>query len=153
MRSLLIAFAIAGTTLSAAAQEVYKYTTPGGSTVYTDDPAAANKGAQKVDLPATPPSTAGAPSSGLSAADRKLAEQADQRMAALDRASADIVAAHDSLRAAEARRAAGVEPAEGERQGRRYRPEYWERQHALEQDVVSAKARLNDALDRRNALR
>ena len=153
MRSLLIAFAIAGTALAAAAQEVYKYSTPGGGTVYTDDPAAANKGAQKVDLPATPPSSAGAPPAGLSQADRKLAEQADQRMAALDRASADIVAAHSSLRDAEARRSAGIEPVEGERQGRRYRPEYWDRQRALEQDVASANARLSDALARRDALR
>lgn len=153
MRSLLIAFAIAGTALPATAQEVYKYTAPGGSTVYTDDPAAANKGAQKVDLPAAPPSAARTPSSGLSAADRKLAEQSDKRMAALDRASADIVAAHNSLLDAEARRTAGVELLEGERQGRRYRPEYWDRQRALEQDVASARARLNDALARRNALR
>lgn len=153
MRSLLIAFAITSFATAAAAQEVYKYTAPGGSTVYTDDPAAANKGAQRVDLPATPPSSAGAAPAGLSAADRKLAEQADQRMAALDRATVDIVAAHNSLRSAEARRAEGVEPVEGERQGRRYRPEYWERQRALEQDVASAKARLDDALARRDALR
>jgi len=153
MRSLLIAFAIAGIATAAVAQEVYKYTTPGGSTVYTDDPAAANKGGQKVDLPATPPSSAGAPSSGLSDTDRRLAEQADQRMAALDRASADIVAAYEALRSAEARRAAGVEPEEGDRQGRRFRPEYWERQRALEQDVASAKAALNEAIARRNALR
>jgi len=152
MRCLLIAVALASIA-PAAAQEVYKYTSPGGSTVYTDDPAAGGKGAQKVDLPATPPSVPGTPSSGLSEADRKLAEQLDKRMAALDRASADIVAAHNSLRDAEARRTAGIEPLEGERQGRRYRPEYWSRQHALEQDVVTAKARLNEALARRNALR
>ena len=89
----------------------------------------------------------------MSDTDRRLAEQADQRMAALDRASADIVAAHGSLRDAEARRAAGVEPEEGDRQGRRFRPEYWERQRALEQDVASAKAALNEAIARRNALR
>jgi len=149
MRSLLIAFAIAGAASAATAQEVYKYTTPGGNTVYTDDPAAAGKGGQKVDLPPAPPS-AGSPPAALSDADRKLAAQADQRMAALDRASADIVAAHEALRTAEARRAEGIE---GDRQGRRYRPEYWERQRALEQAVASAKARLNDALARRNALR
>jgi hypothetical protein len=89
----------------------------------------------------------------MSEVDRRLAEQAGQRAAALNRASADIVAAYEALRAAEASRAAGVEPAEGDRQGRRFRPEYWQRQHALEQDVVSAKARLDEALARRNALR
>jgi hypothetical protein len=153
MRSLLIAFAITGIATAAAAQEVYKYTTPGGGTVYTDNPAAVNKGAQKVDLPPTAPSSPVAPSSGLSDADRTLAEQADRRAAELNRAAADIVAAHESLRAAEANRAAGAEPIEGDRQGRRFQPEYWERQRSLEQDVVSSKARLDDALARRNALR
>jgi len=153
MRSLLIAFAIACIATAAASQEVYKYTTPGGSTVYTDDPAATNKGGQKVDLPPTPPSSPAAPPAAMSEVDRRLAEQAGQRAAALNRASADIVAAYEALRAAEASRAAGVEPAEGDRQGRRFRPEYWQRQHALEQDVVSAKARLDEALARRNALR
>jgi len=153
MRSLLIAFAIAGIATATAAQEVYKYTAPGGGTVYTDNPAAANKGAQKVDLPPTGPSSPVAPPPGMSAADRVLADQADRRAAALNRASADIVTAYEALRAAEANRAAGVEPVEGDRQGRRYRPEYWQRQQALERDVVSAKARLDEALARRNALR
>jgi len=153
MRSLLIAFVIAGIAPAAAAQDVYKYTSPGGGTVYTDDPAAAAGGARKVDLPAAPPPPAGPPRSGLSEAERRLAVQADQRAAALDRASDDIVAAHQSLRAAEARREQGIEPIEGDRQGRRYRPEYWERQQALQRDIDDARAKLNDALDRRNALR
>lgn len=153
MRSLLIAVAFASVAPVAAAQDVYKYTSPGGGTVYTDDPAAAASGARKVDLPATPPSSAGARPPGLSEAERRLAVQADQRAAALDLASNDIVAAHAELRAAEARRDQGVEPAEGDRQGRRYSAEYWERQRRLQRDIDAARTKLNDALDRRNALR
>jgi hypothetical protein len=89
----------------------------------------------------------------LSEAEKRLLEQANRRAAALDRAVDDIVAAHKALRAAEASRDSGVEPLEGERQGRRFRPEYWDRQNALESDVASARARLDEALARRNALR
>jgi hypothetical protein len=144
--------AIAAT--AAAAQDIYRYPGPGGVPVYTDDPAAATRGARKIDLPASAPVPPASPSPPrMSDADRELLKQADARAAALDRAVADIVAAYQALRTAEARRDEGVEPLEGERQGRRHRPEYWQRQHALEQDVVAAKARLDDALARRNALR
>ena len=81
------------------------------------------------------------------------AAQADKRAAALDRAMADIVTSFNALRAAEARKEQGIEPQEGERQGRRYRPEYWQRQQELQRDIDEARARLNDALERRNALR
>jgi hypothetical protein len=89
----------------------------------------------------------------LSAAEKRLLEQANKRAAQLDRATADIVTAFNALRAAEARREQGVEPLEGERSGRRFRPEYWERQQALQRDIEEARAQLDDALARRNAFR
>jgi hypothetical protein len=89
----------------------------------------------------------------LSEADKKLLEEASERAAKLDRATDDIVTAFNALRAAEARREQGIEPLEGERSGRRYRPEYRERQRALGRDVEEARASFNDALARRNALR
>jgi hypothetical protein len=98
------------------------------------------------------PGTAPSPAK-LSEGERKLAREADQRAAALDKAYADIVASFNALRAAEARRDAGIEAQEGERQGRRHRPEYWQRQQALKHDVDDAQARLDDAMARRNALR
>jgi peptidoglycan hydrolase CwlO-like protein len=108
----------------AVAEDVYKHTNPSGK-----------------------------PAAGLSKADKKLLEQANERAAKLDRATDDIVTAHNALRAAQARREEGVEPLEGERSGRRYRQAYWERQQALSRDVEEAKARLDDALAQRNALR
>ena len=135
----------------AQAQGVYKYTDPGGQVIYTDDPSAGNGTARALEVP-RPPGRA-SPAPGLSDAEKRTLEQAKQRAAALDRATADIVAAHSALRAAEARRDACVEPLEGERQGRRFRPEYWQRQQALERDIAAARTSLDDALTRRNALR
>jgi hypothetical protein len=146
---LTICLALAAPAAAVQAEGVYKYTAPDGRVTYTDDPKALDGTARALE-PAPPPART-APA--LSEADRKLLEQAKQRAAALDRAIEDIVAAHAALRAAEARRDSGVEPLEGERQGRRYRPEYWGRQQQLERDIASARATLDEALARRNALR
>jgi hypothetical protein len=150
MRLILIAAALTAFTPGALAQGVYKHTDPSGRVTYSDDPAAGNGTVQRVEIPTQP---GGKPATGLSEADKRLVEQANERIAKLDRATDDIVTAFNTLRAAEARREQGIEPLEGERSGRRYRPEYWERQQALNRDVEEARASLNDALARRNALR
>jgi hypothetical protein len=149
MRLILIAAALTAFTPGVAAEGIYKHTDPSGRVTYSDDPAAGNGTVQRVEIPSPP---GGKPAPGLSEADKKLLEQANERAAKLDRATDDIVTAFNALRAAEARRE-GIAPLEGERSGRRYRPEYWERQQALSRDVEEARASLNDALARRNALR
>jgi hypothetical protein len=146
---LLASFALAG---GAAAQPVYKYKDTHGTTVYTDNPRAGNGKAQRVEgdqLSIAP----GASESSVAGADRQLLDDAEKRSGALDRATDDIVAASRALREAEDRRDLGIEPIEGERQGRRFRPEYWKRQQQLQSDVSSAQARLDEALARRNSLR
>ena len=154
MRDLLIrtAFAAALAALApiAAAQGVYKFVDPSGRTVYTDDPNAGSGTAQRVELLSQP---AGTLAAGLSEAEKKMLEQANRRLAALDRAIEDIIAGHRAFRAAEARREQGVEPLEGERAGRLLRAQYWARQQALEREVEAARTRLDEALARRNALR
>ena len=150
MRLILIGLALAAFAHAAAAQNIYKYSDPSGRVTYTDDPAAGNGSAKRVEIPSQP---GGQPAPGLSAAERRLLEQANKRAAELDRATADIVTAFNALRGAEARREQGVEPLEGERSGRRFRPEYWERQQARQRDIEEARARLDDALARRNAFR
>jgi hypothetical protein len=150
VRFVLIAIALAALSSMAGAQNVYRCTDANGRITYTDDPTGGNCMAQRVDVP---PQPAAPRASGLSDAEKKLLEQANRRAADLDRATADIVTAFNALRAAEARREQGVEPLEGERSGRRFRPEYWQRQQALEREVADARARLDEALDRRNALR
>ena len=151
LRPLALAVALAALAPAVGAQGVYKYTDPAGRIVYTDDPAAGGSAARLVETPAPP--AAPVPAAALSASERKLLDQASQRAASLDRAVADIVAAHAELRAAEERRERGIEPIEGERQGHRFRPEYWQRQQALKDGVDIARAKLNDAIERRNEAR
>jgi uncharacterized protein DUF4124 len=148
---LVLAFLL-GAAGVAGAQPVYKYTDPKGGTVYTDDPKPAGGKAKKIDIP--PASAASAPPPArLSEVDQRLLGDAERRSAALDRATDDIISSSRVLREAEERRERGIEPQEGERMGRRFRPEYWQRRQAEEQQVMAARARLDDALARRNALR
>lgn len=135
-----------------AAQNVYEYKDSNGNPVYTDIPPPGRRNVEQTDIPLQQAAPANA-ANALSDADRSLLKDADRRSADLDRAVADMVTAFNDLRAAEARRDAGVEPIEGERQGRRFRPEYWQRQQTLKQEVEDARARLSDAIARRNALR
>jgi hypothetical protein len=147
-----VLFAALCAACGAGAQTVYKYTDRQGNTAYTDDPKAAAGQARRLELP--PGNVANAPAPGqLSEADRRLLTDAQRRAAALDRATDDIIASSRALREAEERRERGVEPLEGERMGRRFRPEYWQRRQAEEQEVAMARQRLDDALARRNALR
>lgn len=146
---LAAAWLLAG---NAAAQPVYKYRDDRGTAVYTDDPRAGNGRAWRVDggqVSVAPAASA----ASVAKADRQLLEDADKRAAALDRATDDIVSASRALREAQDRRERGAEPLEGERQGRRFRPEYWQRQKQLEGEVTAAQARLDDALARRNNFR
>jgi len=147
---LVLAAACLAVAGSAAAQPVYKYKDTHGTTVYTDNPRAGNGKAQRVDgdqLSVTPGE------SSVAGADRQFLDDAQKRSAGLDRATDDIIAASRALREAEDKRDLGVEPLEGERQGRRFRPEYWQRQQQLQSSVSAAQAKLDEALARRNALR
>ena len=153
MQRLIFMLVVAASASLAAAQGVYKYTDSNGQTVYTDNPKAGNGAAQRVEIPPRPGNDAPTRSVALSESEKKLLQDADRRAALLDRATDDIVLASRGLREAEERRSEGIEPLEGERSGRRFRPEYWQRQQALEQQVAAARARLADELDRRNALR
>jgi hypothetical protein len=150
MRLVLIAVALAGFSSTAVAQGVYRHVDPNGRITYSDDPKGGDGAVTQVEIPSQP---GGKPASGLSESEKILLQQANRRAAELDRATADIVAAFNALRAAEARREPGVEPLEGERSGRRFRPEYWQRQQALKRDVDEARMRLDEAFARRNAWR
>ncbi len=87
-----------------------------------------------------------------------LAAAAQDRSAELDRAHEEVIAAFNALKEAEAKRQRGVEPLPGERIGTvrgrsRFRDEYVDRRNSLDAEVESARARLDRALARRNALR
>jgi hypothetical protein len=149
MIAVLLAAALLATSVALPAQTVYKYTDKDGRVVYTDNPKAGGGTAQPVEdtTMSVPPPVATTPEA------RRFLDQAGKRDAELDRAVTDITAAHAALREAEIRKQSGVEPLEGERQGRRFRPEYWQRQQALQRDIDVARAKLEDALARRNSLK
>src|SRR5215470_12669620 len=113
MRFVCLALALAALAPTAVAQGVYKCVDPGGRVTYTDNPNACPNAVQVE----TPPPASVRPA-GVSAGEREFARQADKRAADLAKATDDIVSSFNSLRAAEAKRDAGIEPLEGERQGR-----------------------------------
>ena len=152
-RAILVASLLCFASLAAAQGGVFKYRDAKGRTVYTDDPAAGNGNAVKIDIPPPPPAEAAPAGLQPSEAEKKMLEEATQRSAALDRATEAIVTSFNRLREAEVKRDQGEEPVEGERQGRILRAEYWQRQKALENNVDAARRQLDQAIERRNALR
>ena len=143
MHRLLIAAALAGAVTGAGAQQIYKYATPDGTIVYTDNPTGMS-GAKKLDMPlalyAQPPRHY--------EAERGASAPSDQAVAP-DPAVEKISAAQTELRAARRRRIDGVMPLAGEREGRLFRPAYWQRQRALAQGMLIARADLARAYAQR----
>lgn len=131
---------------AAAADAVYKYVDANGRMVYTDDPKGA-PGAERVPLELLSVVPA-APATASRAAE--LIDAANRRAAALDSAQADMITASRALEHAQEMQQLGIEPLEGERIGRRFRDEYWQRQALLEAQVQNALALLDNAIARRN---
>lgn len=142
---LLLVLAIAAA--PAAAQVLYRYVDAQGRIIYTDDAAKAGPNARRIEPPPAPKPQPAARAGG------SASTGGFSRTDALDAAVDDIAIYDRQLKSAEARRDRGVEPLEGERVGRLLRPEYWERQQQLQRDVEDARARLDDAWSRRNALK
>jgi hypothetical protein len=134
MRKLLIALALAGAWENAGAQAIYKYATSEGNVVYTDNPAAGLNGARKLEIAALSPRSyseeRGAPTgAGEAATPNPVAE--------------GVSSAQTEYLAAKRRRIDGVVPLAGEREGRYFRPEYWQRQRELRQGLIIARTRLS----------
>ena len=147
---LLLVFALLA---PAAAQTVYRYVTPDGRTIFSDQPVPGAK-LQGTVTPPAPPSGAGAPVERRTpvATDKPPADNRAQR---LREATQEVEAATQALAQARAQLAAGKEPLEGERTGTasggsRLNDAYWARQAANEQAVANAQARLDAATAARN---
>ncbi|TMH51752.1 MAG: DUF4124 domain-containing protein [Betaproteobacteria bacterium] len=153
----LVALVLALAPAFAAAETVYKYQRPDGSTVYSDVPLRGAKLIGRFQLvPAPPPKAEPArPGRGAITDPNEIARQ---RVQDLDAADAAIKAAEQSLNEALERQQAGVEPQPGERLGNvggrsRLAPNYFERQRALAAEVDAARARLDEAYRMRNQFR
>jgi uncharacterized membrane protein len=140
-----------------AAQDAYRYVTPEGRVIYSDQPVPGARLDSTVAAPA-PVSTAPATGSTLSPTQEALLRSADERVRRLNELTVEIQIAERDLAAANAALQAGIEPREGERIGTyagraRLNDAYWARQDYNQQAVASAQARLNRAAQERNALR
>ena len=142
----------------AAADTVYKYQRPDGSTLYSDVPLRGAKLIGRFQLIPVPPAAKAGPARSARGAAEDPDELARQRVQDLDAADAAIKAAEQSLKEALEHQQAGVEPLAGERLGNvggrsRLTPDYFERQRALAAEVDAARARLDEAFRQRNQLR
>jgi hypothetical protein len=142
----------------AAADTLYKYRRPDGTTLYSDVPLRGAKLIGRFQLVPVPPPAKAGPARPARGAAKDPDELARQRVENLDAADAAIKAAERSLKDALERQQAGVEPLAGERLGNvggrsRLTPDYFERQRALAAEADAARDRLDEAFRQRNELR
>ena len=141
-----------------AAETVYKYRRPDGSTLYSDVPLRGAKLIGRFELVPVPPPARARPAMPERGAAKDPDELARRRVQDLDAADAAIKPAEQSLKEALERQQAGVEPFAGERLGNvdrrsRLTPDYFARQRSLAAEVDAARARLDEAFRQRNELR
>lgn len=129
----------------AAAQTLYKSTMPDGRIVYSDKPA---PGAAKVEE--TRPDTSKGGLGGTTAREQEVLKGMEKDRLQREGGQDKVQAAEQRLRDAEAARAGGKEPLEGERigiagGGSRLNDSYYDRQRRLEQAVEKARRDLDEA--------
>lgn len=158
MKKSLIATLLLLLATPAVADIVFKYQRPDGSIIYSNVPVRGAKLIGRFELVPVPPAPGLLRDPQASGGKDPAGKRAEQRTQALDAAEAKIKAAEQALRDAEERRQLAVEPLPGERMGTaggrsRLTPEYFERQRAMEADVDTARAGLDEAYRLRNQLR
>lgn len=152
---LILALALAGAAPAAGA-DIFRWTDEQGRVHYGDRPSSAPRGQDwRPDLlDASGNAAAGLPPEAIDAA----RERARQRSQALAATHQSVVEAERAYATARERLERESEPRPGERLGlagggSRLSPAYFQRLAALEADVARARARLDQALASRNALR
>lgn len=152
---LILALALAGIAPAASA-DIFRWTDAGGRVHYGDRPpsAAPSPDWRPEPLNAHGNAAPGLPQEAIDAA----RERARQRSHALASAQRSVIDAEAAYAAARERLQREAEPRPGERLGlagggSRLTPAYFQRLAALEADVARARARLDEALAGRNALR
>ena len=128
----------------AAAQTLYKSTMPDGRVVYGDKPA---PGAAKVDE--SRPDTSKKGIGGTTVREQELQKEMEKARQQREGKQDKVQQAEQKLRDAEAARAAGKEPLEGERigiagGGSRLSDAYVDRQRRLEDAVANARRELDE---------
>src|SRR5262245_17275681 len=144
-----------GVAAAVTAQTVYRYVTPDGPTIFSDQPVPGAK-LQGTVTPPVPPSGAPTPAPAGAPAAAPAERPGEARAQRLRDATAEVHAATQALAQARAQLEAGKEPLPGERTGTatggsRLNEAYWARQAANEEAVRRAQARLDAAVAARNA--
>jgi hypothetical protein len=142
-------------TLPTAAQTVYRYVTPDGRTIFSDQPVPGAK-LQGTVAPPAPPAAQPAPAPVESRTPPAAGKADETRAQRLRQAAAEVDAATQALAQARAQLQAGKEPLPGERTGTagggsRLNEAYWARQADNEEAVKRAQERLDAAIAARNA--
>jgi len=142
---------------AAAAQNAYRFVTPDGRVIYSDQPVPGARLEGTIVTPPAPSSPAPVTTT-LTPREEALAKAADGRIRRLNELTDQIQVASRDLAEANAALQAGIEPREGERIGTyggraRLNDAYWARQEANQRAVANAQARLNSAVEERNGLR
>ena len=135
---------------SAQAQEIKKYITPDGKTIYSDEPIPGAREAGSVAAPPPVDPEARERAQEEARENARRAEESSERAEEESASQADLAAAEDRLKKAVELLEAGKEPLPGERRGTaggasRLTDDYFNRQRANEQAVRDAQEVLDAA--------
>ncbi|KQB56673.1 MULTISPECIES: DUF4124 domain-containing protein [Acidovorax] len=142
-------------TLSIADERIiYKSTLSDGRIIYSDEPVPKASRKEKISIERHPPNAqdAEAAQKALSMSRAQLLENAAARSARLKQLDKQVDDAYSELKSAESALQQGQEVQEGERQGRRLTPSYFQRRQALANAVQKARRRLDGLLNERASL-
>lgn len=157
-RDLTVAI-LCGTALmgaGAAERTFYKSVLSNGHPVYSDAPVAGASRVEKINVQTGPPTSDAVVESAkrtLAQSDQELLKDSEARTARQAQTTGQIAVAYEKHRAAKAEVEAGRPIQEGDRQGRRLTPTYWDRQLRLAAAAAQARDELEAAISKREALR
>lgn len=155
-RRLLVAACVAGAAVIGMADEriLYKSVLPSGAVVYGDAPVANARRVDRIAVERHPPNPkdAEAAQRALAMTRSQLLRDTDAREARVRQLGKQIEQSYESLKEAELKLEQGREVQEGDRQGRRLLPLYYQRREALAGAVRQERQRLDRLVGERAAL-
>lgn len=144
----------AGADVGAEERIVYRSEMPDGRVLYGDAPVSGARQSTRLQIErhAANPQQEEAAQRALALTRAQILRDADARAARLRQLDNLASDAYENVRRAQEQREAGRSVVEGDKQGRRLTPSYWERQRQLENRFRVAQQRLESLLSERTAL-
>lgn len=152
--ALLILLSVGAAGAGAGERIVYRSQMPDGRVLYGDAPVAGAKQSTRllIERHAANPQQEEAAQRALALTRAQILRDADARAARLRQLDNLASDAYEGVRKAQEQREAGRNVMEGERQGRRLLPSYWDRQRELENRLRAVQQQLERILSERAAL-